>query len=311
MVMQQDSQAAGNDNMNHELLFLTGWFSCVGGSCSFSDAACRRIYNGTWGANMNFEIIKAVILGIVQGVTEFFPVSSTAHLILLPWFFGWTGEMNSLAFDVALHAGTLLALLLCFYKDWLDMVLRDRKMLLIIFLATIPAGVIGALFHKTIEHTLRSPLIIVFSTTVFGILMLAAEKYGRKNRERSSLPDGLFIGVAQAIALIPGVSRSGITITAGLFKNLTRETAARFSFLLSTPIIGGAMLLEGRKLLHDPAAHNFNLFIVGFLSAFISGLFAIKFLLYFLKKHPLNIFVYYRFVLAAVILLMWAKKNFI
>ncbi|MGC2061397.1 MAG: undecaprenyl-diphosphate phosphatase, partial [Thermodesulfovibrionales bacterium] len=181
-------------------------------------------------------------MGIVQGVTEFFPVSSTAHLILLPWFFDWTGEINTLEFDVALHAGTLLALLLCFYKDWLDMVLRDRKMLLIIFIGTIPAGVVGALFHKTVEHTLRSPLIIVFSTTAFGILMLIAEKYGKKNRERSSVADALFIGAAQAIALIPGVSRSGITITAGLFKDLTRENAARFSFLLSTPIIGGAML---------------------------------------------------------------------
>ncbi|MBA4371833.1 MAG: undecaprenyl-diphosphatase UppP [Thermodesulfovibrio sp.] len=259
---------------------------------------------------MNPEIIRAIILGIVQGITEFFPVSSTAHLILLPWIFDWTGEMNSLTFDVALHAGTLLALLLCFYKDWLVMLLRDRKMLFIILLATIPAGVVGALFHKTIELTLRSPLVIVFSTTAFGILMLAAEKYGKKNRERSSLTDALFIGAAQAIALIPGVSRSGITITAGLFKNFTRESAARFSFLLSTPIIGGATLLEGRKLLKNPEAHNFDLFIIGFLTAFISGFFAIKFLLNFLKKHPLNIFVYYRFALAAFILLLWTKKNF-
>jgi undecaprenyl-diphosphatase len=184
-------------------------------------------------------------------------------------------------------------------------------MLFIIFMATIPAGVIGALFHTAIEHTLRSPLVIVFSATAFGILMLVAEKYGKKNRERSSVADGLFIGAAQAIALIPGVSRSGITITAGLFKDLTRESAARFSFLLSTPIIGGATLLEGRKLLHDPAAYNFDVFIIGFLSAFISGFFAIKFLLNFLKKHPLNIFVYYRFILAAFILLLWAKKNII
>lgn len=259
---------------------------------------------------MDPDIFKAVILGIVQGVTEFFPVSSTAHLILLPWVFGWTGEMNTLAFDVALHAGTLLALLLCFYKDWLEMLLRDRKMLLIILLATVPAGLIGALLHKTIEHTLRSPLVIALSTTVFGVLMLAAEKYGSKQQERASLRDALFIGFAQAIALIPGVSRSGITITAGLFRNFTRESAARFSFLLSTPIIGGATLLEGRKLLKNPADHNVNLFIVGFITAFIAGFLAIKFLLSFLKKHPLNAFVYYRFVLAGFILLLWAKKSF-
>ncbi len=258
---------------------------------------------------MSPEIYRSIILGIVQGVTEFFPVSSTAHLILLPWLFHWTGDMNTLTFDVALHAGTLLALLLCFYKDWIDMVLRDRTMLGIILLATIPAGVIGALFHTVIEQTLRSPLVIVFSTTVFGIVMLAAERYGSKDRERSSVMDALVIGMAQAVALIPGVSRSGITISAGLFRNLTRERAARFSFLLSTPIIGGAMLLEGRKLLQDPAAHNFDLFVAGFLSAFLSGFLAIKFLLSFLKKHPLNIFVYYRFILAAFILIIWAKKN--
>jgi undecaprenyl-diphosphatase len=258
---------------------------------------------------MDSEIVKSVILGIVQGITEFFPVSSTAHLVLFPWIFNWGGEMNTLMFDVALHAGTLLALLFCFYRDWLDMLVRDRKMLLIIFMATIPAGVIGALFHHAVEHALRNPLVIVFSTTVFAIVMLAAERYGKKIGSRTSTSDGIFIGIAQAVALIPGVSRSGITITAGLFRNLTRESAARFSFLLSTPIIAGATLLECRKLLHSPEAHRLDLFAVGFLAAFFSGLFAIKFLMNYLKKHPLNIFAYYRFLLAAVILLMWVIRT--
>lgn len=246
-------------------------------------------------------------MGIMQGLTEFFPVSSTAHLIILPWFFGWGGDVDSLAFDIALHGGTLIALLVCFYKDWLEMPTKNRTMLYYIIIATIPAGLAGVLLNDAVEHTLRSPVIIIFSLVVFGILMLIAESYSKGLESRTdgqaSLKDYVFIGLAQAIALIPGVSRSGITITAGLFRNLTRESAARFSFLLSTPVIGGAVILEGRKLLENPASYNLELFAVGFISAFISGFFAIKFLLHFLRKHPMNTFVYYRFLLAAVILI--------
>lgn len=258
---------------------------------------------------MGSETAVAIILGVVQGITEFFPVSSTAHLILLPWFFNWSGEVNTLEFDVALHAGTLAALLLCFYRDWLDMISKDRKMLFFIFLATIPAGAAGALLHEKAEHALRSPLIIAFATLLFGVLMLVAERYGRKYRERASFGDSMLIGAAQAIALIPGVSRSGITITTGLFRGLTRESAARFSFLLSTPVIGGAALLEGRKLLKSPGSYHLDVFAIGFFAAFISGFFAIKFMLSFLRKHPLNIFAYYRFLLALVIVVMWASMN--
>lgn len=258
---------------------------------------------------MGSETTAAIILGIVQGITEFFPVSSTAHLILLPWFFHWSGELNTLVFDVALHAGTLCALLVCFYRDWLHMLSKDRKMLFFILLATIPAGIAGALFHGAVEHTLRSPLIIAFATLFFGVLMLAAERYGKRNRERTSFRDSMLIGVAQAIALIPGVSRSGITITAGLFRDLTRESAARFSFLLSTPVIGGATLIEGRKLLGNLESYNLDIFAVGFFAAFVSGFFAIKFLLSFLRKYPLNIFAYYRFILALVIVLTWIRMN--
>ncbi len=258
---------------------------------------------------MGNELVEAIILGVVQGITEFFPVSSTAHLILFPWFFNWTGEVNTLVFDVALHAGTLLALLLCFYQDWLDMVFRDRKMLFFILLATIPAGVAGVLFNDMVEHALRSPLLIAFSTVCFGILILLAERYGRKNKERTSLKDSLFVGVAQAVALIPGVSRSGITMTAGLFSDLSRESAARFSFLLSTPVIGGATLLAGRKLLKGSGHYHLDVFAAGFLAAFVSGFFAIKFLLRFLKNNPLNIFAYYRFLLGAVIIVAWATMK--
>ncbi|NTU42066.1 MAG: undecaprenyl-diphosphate phosphatase [Nitrospirales bacterium] len=250
-------------------------------------------------------------MGIVQGITEFFPVSSTAHLILFPWFFGWEGEINSLTFDVALHGGTLMALLVFFYKDWLNLLLRDRRMLLFLILATIPAGVVGVLLNDFVENTLRSPLIIVFTLIGVGILMLVAEKYAAHKRgktiESISLSDALFIGVAQAVALIPGVSRSGATITAGLFRHVTRESAARFSFLLSAPVIGGAFLLEGRKILDSSEANGMGLFALGFIVSFVSGLLAIKFLLSFLKKYPLNAFVYYRFLLAGVIAVFYLK----
>ncbi|NLI29479.1 MAG: undecaprenyl-diphosphate phosphatase, partial [Nitrospiraceae bacterium] len=201
---------------------------------------------------MSNELFQAIVLGLVQGLTEFLPVSSTAHLILFPWLFGWQGDVNTLTFDVALHGGTLLALLICFYRDWVDMLLHDRKMLFTILAAIVPAGVAGIAFHDIVEHTLRSPLVIAGSLVLFGWLMIVAEKTGKQAKRKVSFMDAMIIGCAQAIALIPGTSRSGITITAGLFSNIKRETAARFSFLLSTPVIGGATLLECRKLLKTP-----------------------------------------------------------
>lgn len=258
---------------------------------------------------MSNELFQAVVLGIVQGLTEFLPVSSTAHLILFPWLFGWKGDVNTLTFDVALHGGTLLALLICFYRDWIDMLLRDRKTLITILLAIVPAGVAGVAFHDIVEHTLRSPLVIAASLIVFGWLMIVAEKAGKQAKRKVSFMDAMIIGCAQAIALIPGTSRSGITITAGLFSNIKRETAARFSFLLSTPVIGGATLLECRKLLKTPGDYQIDLFVAGFIAAFISGLIAIKFLLWYLKRHPLNSFAYYRFALAAGILVLYFQRG--
>jgi undecaprenyl-diphosphatase len=256
---------------------------------------------------MDSVVLKAIVLGLIQGLTEFLPVSSTAHLILVPWFFGWGGVVNSLIFDVALHVGTLGALILCFYRDWIDMIMRDRRLLYLIIFASFPAGIAGILFSGLIEHTLRSPLVIAFSLVTVGIIMLIAERYSKamKGLEEGgiTLRDSLIIGVAQAVALIPGVSRSGITITAGLFRDLTRISAARFSFLLSTPVILGATVLEGRKLMKTPSLLNLDIFVAGFVSAFVSGLVAIIFLLRFLNRHPLNLFVYYRFALAMVILI--------
>lgn len=255
-------------------------------------------------------MIEALILGIVQGLTEFLPVSSTAHLVLFPWFFNWTGELDSLTFDVALHAGTLLSLIICFWKDWVELILIKQKLFILIMLASVPAGIAGVLLGDLVEHALRSPLIIAVSLVVFGLVMLIAEKMNKTRTVDSiNLADALIIGFAQAVALIPGVSRSGITISAGLFRGLEREASARFSFLLSTPIIAGATLLHARKLLKTSADHNMSLFLLGFIAAAVSGFAAIKFLLRFLKKHPLNVFSYYRFGLAVVIVAgIWLRR---
>lgn len=273
---------------------------------------------------MDSETLIAIVKGVVQGITEFFPVSSTAHLILFPWFFGWQGEINSLTFDVTLHGGTLIALIIIFYKDWINIFFKNRQMLYLIIIATIPAGIAGLLLNNFIENSLRSPLVIISSLTTIGIFMLKAESYNKKSssieykdmsksssiqlKQHPTLQDAILIGLAQAIALIPGVSRSGITISTGLFRNLSREASTRFSFLLSTPIIALATILEGSKLAKNPESYDIEVFAAGLISSFIAGFFAIKFLLGFLKKYPLNVFVYYRFLLAGIILIIYYIK---
>jgi undecaprenyl-diphosphatase len=254
-------------------------------------------------------MFEALILGIVQGLTEFLPVSSTAHLILFPWFFHWTGEIDSLTFDLALHAGTLLALLGCFWKDWLDIILKKRRLLLLIIIASIPAGVAGLLLEHMVESRFRTPSVISASLVVIGVFMLFSERATKQRKVGDiGLTDALVIGISQAVALVPGVSRSGITISTGLFMGIERESAARFSFLLSTPVIAGAVLLHARKMMTGGETHNVGLFIVGFAASAITGLGAIKFLMNYLKKHPVNAFAYYRFVLAAVIIFgIWLK----
>jgi undecaprenyl-diphosphatase len=248
-------------------------------------------------------VLEAVILGIVQGITEFLPVSSTAHLILVPWFFNWSGEVNTLTFDVALHAGTLLSLLFCFWQDWIELIAKKRRLFVLIVLASVPAGLAGFFLNDLAEQTLRSPLLISLMLIAVGIVMLMAEKVKtHKGLDAVRLNDAIAIGIAQSLAIIPGVSRSGITISTGLFRGVGREASARFSFLLSTPIIAGATVLHFKKAFFDHGNHDFQLFAAGLLSSFLTGIIAIKFLLAFLKKHPLNLFAYYRFVLAVVII---------
>jgi len=260
---------------------------------------------------------QALLLGILQGLTEFLPISSSAHLILLPWFFQWNNLLlDSLPFDVALHAGTLLAVLWYFWRDWLGLIggffrilarrsARDfqERLVLYIILATIPAGIVGFLLEKTVESTFRSPALIVLPLILVSFLMVYAERKARLSHplEGMTLKDAMVIGVAQAMALLPGVSRSGITITAGLLQGYRREAATRFSFLLSTPAIGGATILQARHLLLA-GPDDWFLIGIGFVSSVLVGYLAIAFLMRYLRAHTLNLFVGYRLVLAALVI---------
>ena len=261
-------------------------------------------------------MIEAVILGIVQGVTEFLPISSSAHLVLVPWMFKWQGTLiDSLNFDVALHAGTLVAILVYFRRDWLDLLKKfftgfrdgtwktgEGRMVWFIVLATIPAGVLGMKFEHVVEESFRDPLLISASLLVISVVMWASDRYSKRaaGLDHMTLGHALFIGFAQALALVPGVSRSGITISAGLMAGYRREDAARFSFLLSTPVIAGAALLKLSKLhLAKGEALPFGL---GVAFSTIVGYLCIKFLLRYLERHSLNIFVWYRLALVVVVI---------
>jgi undecaprenyl-diphosphatase len=254
-------------------------------------------------------MFEAIVLGIIQGLTEFIPVSSSAHLILFPWFFGWEGQVNTLSFSVALHFGTLIALLLYFRKDWLAIIKTVNKkngLLRNILYATIPAVASGLVFNEEIEN-IRDPLLITFTLSLIAFMMILIEKRKKSEKgleiDRITLKDALFIGVAQACALVPGVSRSGITIVAGLMRGFTRQASARFSFLLSTPVVAGASVLEAGKLITASDPIRIDLFITGTAISTFTGYFAIKYLLRFLRNHSLNPFAYYRFLLAFVIIL--------
>jgi len=210
-------------------------------------------------------IHQAIILGIVQGLAEFLPISSSAHLILVPWVLGW--DDPGLAFDVALHWGTLFAVLFVFWRDWIRLIgagLRslgdrrfletsDRRLFWSLVVASIPGAIVGKLLGDKAEDTLRSPLLIAVTMSVMGVLLWWADKAGRKDKLAEQMTPGhaLGIGVAQAFALIPGVSRSGSTITLGLALGYSRDAIARFSFLMSTPIIFGAGLLKFPKMLRE------------------------------------------------------------
>ncbi len=262
-------------------------------------------------------LYQAVVLAVVQGLTEFLPISSTAHLVLFPWFLHWKDP--GLTFDLALHAGTLLAVLAYFGPMWLKMlaagtglskaddpaVRQDRKLFWLLVIGTVPAGIAGLLFERAAENQLREPAVIGAALIVVGLLMWAGERAKRHEHALRDigLGDSLLVGIAQALAVIPGVSRSAITMTAGLFRGMTRETSARFSFLLSTPLIAGAALKKGLELHREGFPREMHMqFLLGILVAALVGYLVIAVLIRFLERRTFRIFVIYRIMLGVIVL---------
>lgn len=278
--------------------------------------------------------LEAIVLGLIQGLTEFLPVSSSGHLIIVGWLFGW--DSPGLAFDAALHLGTLLAVFVYFWRDLLQMVqaiptiLRKRMALLgaagpgedddtfyarltvLLVIGSIPGGVVGLLgeskiddlFHPT-SHQDRAIVAIAVLLAVFAVLLWVADRVGDERRTLRSVraPDALIIGVAQAIALMPGTSRSGVTLTAGLFRGFQRADAARFSFLLGIPLIAAAGLKGVGELIQaDPSGAEIGRIVAGMATSAITGFAAIRFLLRYLQTSSTAVFVLYRLIAAAVLI---------
>jgi undecaprenyl-diphosphatase len=269
------------------------------------------------------EIVQAIIIGIVQGLTEFLPVSSSAHLIVLPRALGWDDELiNSSTFVVMLHMGTLGALLVFFWRDVLTLVgafialLRersfgddpDRKLSLVLLATIIPAALFGLVFEDWIDGFFYDAVLVIPFILVAGAAILwLAERIGTRTRDlhHTNFGDAAVIGVAQALALFPGISRSGITLAAGLARGLKRDTAARFAFLMGIPIIAGAGLWKARHIVTGDAGEvDLAVLAAGVIAAFVSGWLAIGFMLSYLKDHSTGIFIAYRLIAAAVFLVL-------
>jgi len=257
----------------------------------------------------------AILLGILQGLTEFLPVSSSAHLILARAFFGWEVPADfGLAFDVALHIGTLVAILSFFWREIAAMIaaipsaLRGAgdptsRLIWRIVIGTLPVVVVGVLFNDYIEEHLRTPAVTVWTLSLGAVAMFIAERAGSRTRTEDSLSwlEALFIGIAQSCALVPGVSRSGATISLGMFMGFRRDAAARFTFLLAVPATLAAAAKEGLELRHmHVSTYNAELMIVGVVVSGIVGYLTIKYFLRFLAGHRLDVFAYYRVALAAL-----------
>jgi undecaprenyl-diphosphatase len=251
---------------------------------------------------------QAVVLGVVQGLTEFLPISSSGHLILVPHVFGWPDQ--GLAFDAVMHLGTIAALLGYFRSELLAMVAGtiSRRVAVVLVASTVPAGLAGLLLGDLVETSLRSPFVIAFSTALWAVVMWIADRRVHaaadtgEALERVSWGQGLTVGAAQALALVPGTSRSGITITTGLLAGLDRATAARFSFLLGIPITGAAGGLKMLQLVKTGVpAGDIGPLVAALLAAFVSGWFAVWFLVNYLKRRSLTPFVIYRLLLAVAI----------
>lgn len=271
------------------------------------------------------EWLQAILLGILQGISEPLPISSSAHLLVVPWLLGWPEQAADLklTFDLALHLGTTLALVTCFRREIFRILqaflrprrlpddARQRRLGLLVVFGCIPAGLLGILFDDLIEKQFRAPLYTALPLGVFGLLLYWADHAGRKTRSVSEIRplDALLIGSAQALALVPGVSRSGVTITAGLSLGFRREEAAAFSFLMMTPLTAGACLLKFKDAAArvrsgawpDFWSHDFPLMAVGTLASFLAGVLCVRLFLRMLKRFPLDYFVIYRLALSVVI----------
>jgi len=269
------------------------------------------------------DLLKAAILGIVQGLTEFLPVSSTGHLVLLEEGLDVSQDKFGLTFDAALHLGTLLAILVYFWETVVRLVVAgfasigrrrwdlnaDSRLAWLIVIGTVPAGVIGFLFENTVEEKLRDPAWVATMLILFSGALVLAEVWGKKRLQASQLgaPGALLVGLAQAVALIPGVSRSGITMSAGMLAKLDRQQAAVFAFLLSGPIVAGAGFKKVYDVLKEAHEGLFGredllFFVVGFVLAAITGYLTIRFFLAYLQRHSLYPFVVYRVALGVIVL---------
>jgi len=307
------------------------------------------------------EVIRSIIIGGVQGISEFLPISSSGHLVLVPYVFGW--DYKGLSFDVALHFGTVIAIIVFFWKDWTKIIANainlnqkskiknqsstgsdcperqsngqndnsklingnystteqssnetmkqydnlPENLLWQIIVASVPAGIVGFLLNDYVEKYFHSPLLIAADLIIFGLILWLIDKYSSKNSQIKNMSYGksFLVGCAQAIALIPGVSRSGITITASRGLGLNRKEAAHFSFLLATPAMLGAFLFE----LKDVNVSDLTLpFVLGVISSTIFGFFAIKYLLKYLEKANFNVFVWYRIVIAMIIVAIYLAR---
>jgi undecaprenyl-diphosphatase len=265
------------------------------------------------------DILQALLLGIVQGLTEFLPVSSSGHLVIFPQIFGW--EEQPLVFDTTLHLATALALLVYFWKDLASIAIAfkvdfnffkfdlkkyslDGKVGWAIVAGSIPAAILGYLFEDAFESYFRAVWTVALFLILGSVLMLIAERFSRIKTEEVNMKKGFIIGIFQALALFPGISRSGATISGGMLLGLSREKAARFSFLLSMPIVVGAGLLKVYTSAGELVMLSWEPVIVGFVASFISGMLAIGFLLRFVKTHRLYVFIVYRIVLALLLLII-------
>jgi undecaprenyl-diphosphatase len=262
------------------------------------------------------EIFQSVFIGLVQGITEFLPISSSAHLVIIPYIMNW--PYQGLTFDVSLHLGTVLAILLFFWRDWISIIKNGlsknttqsdypKNFLWQIVLASIPAAIVGFLIQDKVEEYFHEPLLIAVNMAIFGLILFLVDKYSKNTLmiQEAGIGRTLIVGLAQCLALIPGVSRSGITIIASRGIGLNRENAARFSFLLGTPAMVGAFVLKIKDV--DPTTLDFT-FWIGVLVSAISGYLAIKFLISFLQKSNFSLFVGYRMLFAIIVIFVYLLR---